>query len=157
MFEAKRYTDQGRVLSNSSCNKLASWSIGVLRWLSSGVMETMAEKYLFGIMVCSLLLAAPAVQGALMHFPDIPADQIQSVRAFEINRKSFVLAENKAKAAENRSPSTDDNNEQAAAPRKAVKESSASNPDDAAAKPLKPFKPSEEIAAEQAVDFPVDI
>jgi len=116
----------------------------------------MDKKYLLGIMVWSLLLAPSAVQSAPMHFPGIPVEKNQSVRAFELNRKWIVLADNKPKASENQSRSTNENQDQAAAPPTAIQENSG-NSSDAEAKPLKPFKPSEEIAAEQAVDFPVDI
>ena len=109
------------------------------------------------ITVWSLLIAAPAVHGAPMHVPDILAERIKSVSFFKLNRKSIVMAENEQRAAENRSQSTDENQERTAKPEAAAKENSGNNADGAATKPLKPFKPSEEIAAEQAVDFPVDI
>jgi len=116
----------------------------------------MEKKNLSMITVWTLLIAAPAVQGAPMHFPDILADQIQNVRSFELNRESISVAENEPKAAENQTRPRDEKQDQAAAPPTAVQENSGSTSDDNA-KPLKPFKPSEEIAAEQAVDFPVDI
>jgi hypothetical protein len=122
------------------------WSIGVIE-----------KKKLFMITVLSFLIAAPTTQGMRTHVPDILAERIQSIRPFELNLKSIVMAENEQKAAENRSQAASENQAQAAESEAAVKENSSSNSDGAAAKPLKPFKPSEEIAAEQAVDFPVDI
>lgn len=117
----------------------------------------MEKKYLFMITVWSLLIVVPIPQGMGTHFPTLLAERIQSVRSFEFNRKSIVVAENEQKAAENRSRSTRENQDQTAKPEAAAKENSSNEADGAAAKPLKPFKPSEEIAAEQAVDFPVDI
>ncbi len=117
----------------------------------------MEKKILFMITVWSFLIVVPIPQGMGTHFPAIHAEGIQSMRSFELNRKSIVMAENEPKAAANRSQSMDENQDQAAVPQAAVKENSGSDADAAAEKPLKPFKPSEEIAAEQAVDFPVDI
>jgi hypothetical protein len=131
-----------------------NWSPGVLGYWSNGTME---KKILFMITAWSFLIAAPAVHGARMHVADILAERIQSVRSFAINWKSIVVAENEQKAAENRSRSTSENQEQTAQPEAAARENSSNDSDGAAAKPLKPFRPSEEIAAEQAVDFPVDI
>ncbi|MEJ2166719.1 MAG: hypothetical protein P8X90_14420 [Desulfobacterales bacterium] len=115
------------------------------------------KKILFIIAAWSLIGAAPAVYGGRMHVPVIPAERIQSVGSFELNRKPIVVAENEQKAAENRSRPMRENQDQTATPGTAARENSSNNSDGAAAKPLKPFKPSEEIAAEQAVDFPVDI
>jgi hypothetical protein len=123
------------------------------RW-SAGIK---GKKILFIITAWSLLIAAPAVYGARMCGSDIPAERIQSVRSFEFNRQPIVVAENEQKAAENQSRSTGENQDQKARPEAAAKENSSNDSDGAAAKPLKPFKPSEEIAADQAVDFPVDI
>jgi hypothetical protein len=115
-------------------------------------------KNLFILTVWSFLMAAPSTQGMSAHAPEIHAARIQSIRPFELNRDSIVLAQNDQKAAENRNQgnqATSENQDQATEPKSAAKENNKS--DGAAAKPLKPFKPSEEIAAEQAVDFPVDI
>ena len=117
----------------------------------------MQKKNLYMIAVWSFLIGVPIPQGMGTHFPTIHAEGIQSMRSFELNQKSIVMAENEQKAAENRSQSTRENQDRTAKAEAAAKEKSGNNADGAAAKPLKPFKPSEEIAAEQAVDFPVDI
>jgi len=122
------------------------WSIGVIE-----------KKKLFTTTVLSFLIAAPTTQGMRTHDPDTHAQRIQSIRPFELNRKSIVMAQNEQKAAENQSPSASENHDQTASSGAAKNENSSNNSDADAAKPLKPFKPSEEIAAEQAVDFPVDI
>ena len=72
-------------------------------------------------------------------------------------QKLIVLAQNEGNT-------TGDKDQTATGSKDRVSEAesgSAADPKDPSAKsktpPLKPFKPSEEIAAEQAVDFPVDI
>jgi hypothetical protein len=71
--------------------------------------------------------------------------------------KPMMLAENqKSIAGDNGRTAVDEDD-----PQKKPEPGAEADNKDASAKsdpaPLKPFKPSEEIAAEQAVDFPVDI
>jgi hypothetical protein len=67
------------------------------------------------------------------------------------------VAKNEREAPESGSQTTNENKDQASDPGAEVKGNSSKNSKEAETRPLKPFKPSEEIAAEQAVDFPVDI
>jgi len=122
------------------------WSAGVVK-----------KKNLFMITVWSLLIAVPSAQGIGIHSPDIQAEQMRSIHFLESPRESILIAENEHKAADGQSQATDENQSQAAKPKAAAEENTGKQADGAATKPLKPFKPSEEIAAEQAVDFPVDI
>jgi hypothetical protein len=102
-------------------------------------------------------MSAPAALGRSPLAPDTPAERTKSIHPFEFNRISIVVAENERNAAESGSQTTNENKDQASEPGAEVKKNSSNNSIDAETKPLNPFKPSEEIAAEQAVDFPVDI
>jgi hypothetical protein len=115
------------------------------------------KKSLLMLTVWSVLIAVPSAQGRDINAPDIYAGRIQSFRPYEINRQSIVMAQNEHQGAESQSRPADENKNQGAQPQAAGEKNAGKHEDNAGAKPLKPFKPSEEIAAEQAVDFPVDI
>ena len=122
------------------------WSVGVVK-----------KKSLFVITVWSLLTAVPSAQGIGIHNPDLQAEQMRSIHFLESPRESILMAENEHKTADSQNQAADEYQSRAAEPKAAVEENTGKQADGAAIKPLKPFKPSEEIAAEQAVDFPVDI
>ena len=105
----------------------------------------------------SFLLWAPAAFAWIPHASNIIAKRTKSIQPIELSRQSVVVAENEPDKAENGVQTTNENQDQAPASGTAHSEKRGKTPNDAASKSLKPFKPSEEIAAEQAVDFPVDI
>ncbi len=109
------------------------------------------------ITVASLLIAVPGAYGLGIHVPDMNSEPSQINQPFVLNCKSMVLAENEHKAADSQSQASDEYQSQAAEPEAAVEETTDKQTNGTATKPLKPFRPSEEIAADQAVDFPVDI
>ena len=77
--------------------------------------------------------------------------------SLEQSGQPTIVAKNEQKTSNsNRKPQSDSQN-QTMESDAAVKEKKGNTESEASNKPLKPFKPSEEIAAEQAVDFPVDI
>ena len=111
-------------------------------------MENM--KFISLILLSSFLMIAPAAFAWIIHTSSIPDGQTKNIHPFELDRQPIVLAENdvqKTKESQDQAPTSET--------AESEKEDNAS--EDAAKKPVKPFKPSEEIAAEQAVDFPVDI
>ena len=115
------------------------------------------KKIIFVITGLLFLMSVPATPGGSHLTTDTPAERAQNIHTFELNRDSIVVAENQSEAADNDSQSTNENKDQAPSSDTAARERSGKNSDDAETKPIKPFKPSEEIAAEQAVDYPVDI
>ena len=119
--------------------------------------EVANKKNLFMITVASFLIAVPGAYSLGFHGPDLQAEQMQSIHLLESPRESILIAENEHKAADGQSQATDEYQSQPAKPKAAVEDNTGKQADGAATKPLKPFKPSEQIAAEQAVDFPVDI
>ncbi len=115
------------------------------------------KKIISLLILLSFLMSATAAPGRSFLDTDIPAERTKSIHTFELNRKSIFVAENEPQASENGSQSTTENKDQSLDSGTADKKQSGKNADDAETKPIKPFKPSEEIAAEQAVDYPVDI
>ena len=109
------------------------------------------------IILVSYLISAPAALAWISLVPNLAAERIKSIHTFELDRESIVVAENKPQTAESESQSTNENKDQAPSSETADREKSGRNSNDTETKPLKPFKPSEEIAADQAVDFPADI
>ena len=103
------------------------------------------------------LMSVPAAPDSGLLATDTPAERAKSIRTFEIIHNSIFLAENESEASESESQSTNENKEQSSELGAAVRENSSNSANDTETKAIKPFKPSEEIAAEQAVDFPVDI
>ncbi len=117
----------------------------------------MEKTIIFGIPILAFLMGVPATSGRIPFAQQTPVERRQSLHPFEFNRKSIVVAENGREARGSGSQTTNENKDQASEPETEVNKNSSNNSKDAETKPLKPFKPSEEIAAEQAVDFPVDI
>jgi hypothetical protein len=117
----------------------------------------MVKSNLFAIIVWSILMSAPVTLGKSPVAPDTHAERTQSIYPFELIRKSIVVAESEQEAAERGGQTTSENKDPASGPEAEVTEKNSKKSGDGKTKPLKPFVPSEEIAAEQAVDFPVDI
>lgn len=115
------------------------------------------KKFIPLITLLAFLMSSPATASRIHLTPGEPTDRTKRIHPFESNRKSMVLAENESEASENESQSINENRDQAPDSETSDKQKSDNNSNEAEQKPLKPFKPSEEIAAEQAVDFPVDI
>ena len=103
------------------------------------------------------IMTAPIAQGMCPLAPGAPPARRAVMASTTVWQKPILLAQNQE--------NTDSDKDRTAAGTKdrvsEAEPDSAADPKDPSAKsktaPLKPFKPSEEIAAEQAVDFPVDI
>ena len=109
------------------------------------------------IIVASLLIPVPGAYGLGIRVTDMHGEPSQNIQPFALNFKMMVLAENEPGVAESHNQTVTRDQNQTAAPKSAGGENTGKQADEGAAKPLKPFRPSEEIAADQAVDFPVDI
>ncbi|MCP4629543.1 MAG: hypothetical protein GY850_39470 [bacterium] len=86
-----------------------------------------------------------------------PAGQTQKLYLFGFKHQSIFVAQNNSQATDDETRKTNEKEDQASKSGTAKTENNKNKSKDSAPKPLKPFKPSEKIAAEQAVDFPVDI
>ena len=115
------------------------------------------NKIIIAIAGLLFLISAAGAFAWTPHSLNTDAERTKSIHPFELIRQSIVVAENGPDPAESGTQPANENKNQAPGAEAAESEKSGNNPDDTAAKPIKPFKPSEEIAAEQAVDFPVDI
>ena len=116
------------------------------------------KKIIFAITGLLFLMIAPAALAWIPNSSNIPAERTQRIQPFELSQKSIVLAQNnKPRTAEKGAQAANEDTDRAPDSETAGSQKSGNNPDDAATRTIKPFKPSEEIAAEQAVDFPVDI
>jgi len=100
---------------------------------------------------------APTAPAWIFLAPEIPAEQTKAPRPSLCNWSSLVVAQIESKETESGTLPSDENRVQTTDSEREQNERSSGKEDTAGAKPLKPFKPSEEIAAEQAVDYPVDI
>ena len=117
----------------------------------------MEKTILVGIAIWSFFMQTPATLGANLLAPQTAAERIQSLPPFQFKWKSNVLAENEPQAVKTGDQKAKEKADQAPESGTTTTENSVDNSNNAERKPLKPFRPSEEIAAEQAVDFPVDI
>lgn len=92
-----------------------------------------------------------------VHEPEGHIIKTAGIDFFESSKQPILLAENEQKtASEESKPQTDDRDQPIDTGEKSIEKNGKAEIE-APKKPLKPFKPSEEIAAEQAVDFPWDI
>jgi len=117
----------------------------------------MEKNIILAIIGLLFLMSAPAAPDWGLPATDTPAERPNRIDTFEIIHNSIFLSGNESEASESESQSTNANQEQSSESGTAVGENSGNRANDTETKAIKPFKPSEEIAAEQAVDFPVDI
>ena len=115
------------------------------------------KRIIFLMTVLLFLMGAPAMPGRSLLAMDTPAEHIQIHQSTGFERKSVFMAQNNSQATDDETRKTDEKEDQASKSGTAATDNKKIKSSDSASKPLKPFKPSEEIAAEQAVDFPVDI
>ena len=120
-------------------------------------MNNTLNKRIPALVVAIFIMTAPMAQGMCPLAPGAPPARRAVTASTTVWQKLIVLAQNEGNT-------TGDKDRTATGTKDRVSEAksgSATDHKDPPAKsktaPLKPFKPSEEIAAEQAVDFPVDI
>lgn len=120
-------------------------------------MKTTLNKRIATLAVSMFIMMAPTAQGMGPNAPRTDIDRTEIMPSTTVSQNPILLAEDKENTA-------GDNALGAPGAKDPVSEPETgpdSDPKDPSAKskpaPLKPFNPSEEIAAEQAVDFPVDI
>ncbi len=115
------------------------------------------KKKIFLIVVLHFIMDAPVMPVSSLPAMDSPVGQIQILHALEIESRSIIMAQTGSQTANSDTQKTSPEEDQTSKTGTAKTENSKKDSKDSASKSLKPFKPSEEIAAEQAVDFPVDI
>ena len=105
--------------------------------------------------VSIFIMTAPMAQGMRPTAPGETPARTEIMPSTTVRQKPMMLAENEENTAgEKAQTATGTKSEESeSGPETDPKEQSTQSK----TAPLKPFRPSEEIAAEQAVDFPVDI
>ncbi len=120
-------------------------------------MKNTLKKRTATLALSIVLMMAPMTHGMGPITPVADTDRTEIMPSTTISQNPILLAENEENTAGDNAQGAPGANDPVSEP-----ESGAdADPKDPSGKskpaPLKPFNPSEEIAAEQAVDFPVDI
>ncbi len=120
-------------------------------------MKNKLNNSISALTVSIFIIVAPFTQGMAPIAPAENSARTESMPSTTIRQKPMMLAENEDDTAGDKTQTATGIKDQASEPESGP----ATDKKDPSAKsktaPLKPFRPSEEIAAEQAVDFPVDI
>ena len=114
-------------------------------------------KRIATLAVSMFIMMAPMAQGMGPILPGANTDRTEIMPSTTVSQNQILLAQNEENTAGDTAQETTGANDPVSEPESGPD----TDPKDPSAKskpaPLKPFNPSEEIAAEQAVDFPVDI
>ena len=120
-------------------------------------MKSSLDKHIATLALSIVLMMALMTQGMGPILPGANVDRRESMLSTTLSQKAILLAQNEENTAGGNAQWAPGANGPVSEP----KSGANADPKDPSAKskpaPLKPFNPSEEIAAEQAVDFPVDI
>ena len=115
------------------------------------------NKHIATVTVSIVLTMAPMAQGMGPIVPGADTDRTEMMLSTTVRQNLILLAENEENTVGDNAQGAPGANDPVSEPESGPD----TDPKDPSAKskpaPLKPFNPSEEIAAEQAVDFPVDI
>jgi len=120
-------------------------------------MKSSLNKRIATLALSIVLIMAPTTRGMGPIVPGADTDRTEIMPSTALRQNPILLVENEENT-------VGDNAQEAPGENGPVSEPESgpdADPKDPSGKskpaPLKPFNPSEEIAAEQAVDFPVDI
>ena len=109
------------------------------------------------LVVSIFIMTAPMAQGMRPIAPGENPARTEIMDSTTVRQKSMMLAENEENAAGEKAQTATDTKGQESEPESGPETDLKEQSPQSKTAPLKPFRPSEEIAAEQAVDFPVDI
>jgi len=120
-------------------------------------MKSSLNKRIATLALSIVLTMAPMAQGMGPITSGVDIDRTEIMPSTAVSQNPILLAKNEENKAGDKAQGATGANDPVSEPESGPD----SDPKDPSAKskpaPLKPFNPSEEIAAEQAVDFPVDI
>ncbi len=105
----------------------------------------------------SVLLCSVFIMISSMTLGMRPVNQVDIISAADTRSHSLILAEKDQTAAREKAQTENDDRTQEIEPETGPETDGKDPSAKSKTAPLKSFRPSEEIAAEQAVDFPVDI
>jgi cytoskeletal protein RodZ len=120
-------------------------------------MKSTLNKSVSVLAVSIFIMTAPMAQGMRPIAPGENPEQTEIMDSTTVRQKSMMLAENEESAAGRKAQTATDTKGQESEPESGSETEPKEQSSPSKTAPLKPFRPSEEIAAEQAVDFPVDI
>ena len=120
-------------------------------------MKNKLNTSISALTVSIFIMMVPLTQGMPPNAPLGNNEGTETMPSTSVRQKPFMLAENEENTAGEKAQTATGIKDQVSHPESGP----GTDKKDPSAKskkaPLKPFTPSEEIAAEQAVDFPVDI
>jgi hypothetical protein len=115
------------------------------------------KKIIFAITFVAFAMSSPPSPGGSPLAPDPTAERTVNIGTTQMKPQLLMAAENKQDAVQSQTQTATDKKDQTSGSGSENAANSGKNSDNAAAKPFKPFVPSEKIPADQAVDFPADI
>jgi len=107
--------------------------------------------------VSMIIMTAPMALGMRSIAPGEHPERTEIMPSTTVRQKPMMLAENEENTAGEKAQTATGTKDPVSQPESGTATVNKEQPTKSKTVPLKPFKPSEEIAAEQAVDFPVDI
>ena len=120
-------------------------------------MKSSLNKRIATLAVSMFIMMAPITRGMGPIVPGANTERTEIMLSTTISQNPILLAQNEENTAGGNAQEAPGANDPVSEPESGPD----TDPKDPSAKskpaPLKPFNPSEEIAAEQAVDFPVDM
>jgi len=114
-------------------------------------------KIIFVVILMTFTMGSPARPVGSPLAPGSAAEGNECVGTPQIKQPCIAAAENGRIAAKSQTQTAGGRTEGTSDAKPDTREKDSQNSNEAESKPLKPFVPSEEIPADQAVDFPVDI
>jgi hypothetical protein len=120
-------------------------------------MKSILNKSISALTVSILIMAAPMAQGIRSIAPGEIPERTEIMPSTTAGQTPLMLAENEENTAGKKAQKTTGTNGRVSEPESGFETDNKEPSTKSKTAPLKPFRPSEEIAAEQAVDFPVDI
>lgn len=120
-------------------------------------MKSIGKINISALVVLIFIMIAPGTQGIQPITPAGKPTGTKFPHASIVAQKPLKLAQNENTSAEDGAQKESDNQNRTTEPGSDPQTDRNERSTNSRAVPLKDFKPSEEIAAEQAVDFPVDI
>ncbi len=120
-------------------------------------MKNTLNKSITALSVSICMMIASMAQGMRPIAPVENRERTGIMPSTTIRQKPIMLAEIEENAAGDKAQTATDTKDRVSKPESDPDTDNKDPSAESKTAPLKPFRPSEEIAAEQAVDFPVDI
>ena len=120
-------------------------------------MKIALNKHISTLVASIFIMTAPMAQGMRTVAPGEAPERTEIMPSTTVRQKPMMLAENEENTAEEKAQTATGTKDRESEPESGPETDNKEQSPQSKTAPLKPFRPSEEIAAEQAVDFPVDI